>query len=195
LLALFGRNGLLASLAELLNRLLVETQILLAADKDLGNVGAEVVYLRAPLLADVVEGIGRVDGKANQDDVGVGVRKGTETIIVFLASGIPKRELNVLSINLDIGNIVLKDGRNIDLREGTLGENNQQAGLSAGTVTDDDQLPAKLGSHCCGCELKVSGCVLVICFAVKDSQVMKQLANAGCRNVKDNGQREPKKKK
>ena len=39
----------MASLAELLNRLLVETQILLAADKDLGNVGAEVVYLRAPL--------------------------------------------------------------------------------------------------------------------------------------------------
>lgn len=70
---------------------------------------------RTNLLADVVEGIRRVDGKANQDDVGVGVRKGTETIIVFLASRIPKRELNVLPINLDIGNIVLEDGRNIDL--------------------------------------------------------------------------------
>jgi len=186
-LTLFRRNGLLAGLAELLNRLLVETQILLATDKDLGNVGAEVVYLRAPLFANVVEGIGRVDGKADQDDVGVGVRKGTETIIVFLASRIPERELNVLSINLDIGNIVLEDGGDVDLREGTLGENNQQAGLSAGTVTNDDQLPAKLGSHCCECELKVLGGVLVVCFVVKDSQAMKQLANAGCRNLKDNG--------
>jgi hypothetical protein len=25
----------------------------------------------------------------------------------------------------------------------------QQAGLAAGTVTDDDQLPAELGGHCC----------------------------------------------
>lgn len=37
-------HGLLAGLAEFLNGLLVETQILLAADQDLGDVGAEVMY-------------------------------------------------------------------------------------------------------------------------------------------------------
>lgn len=34
----------MTGLAELLDGLLVEAQVLLAADKDLGNIGAEVVY-------------------------------------------------------------------------------------------------------------------------------------------------------
>ena len=46
---LFGRYGLLAGLAELLDGLLVEPQVLLAANEDLGDVGAEVMYFRAPL--------------------------------------------------------------------------------------------------------------------------------------------------
>jgi hypothetical protein len=48
--------------------------------------------------------------------VGVGVREGSQTIIVFLSGCIPQCQLNVLSINLDICYIVLKDSRNIDLR-------------------------------------------------------------------------------
>jgi hypothetical protein len=33
-----------------------------------------VVYLGEPLLADVLEGGGRGDGKAHEEDVGLGVR-------------------------------------------------------------------------------------------------------------------------
>ena len=46
---LLGGHGLLAGLAELLDGLLVEPQVLLAANQDLGDVGAEVMYFRAPL--------------------------------------------------------------------------------------------------------------------------------------------------
>ena len=39
------------------------------------------------------------------------------------------------------------------------GNSHQQAGLAAGTVTDDDQLPAELGGHgCCGRKVVVVGC-------------------------------------
>lgn len=69
------------------------------------------------LLLDVVEGIGRVDRKADQDDVGVRVGEGTETVIVFLASSIPQGEFNVLVVNLDIGDVVLEDCGDVDLTE------------------------------------------------------------------------------
>jgi hypothetical protein len=46
---LLGGHGLLAGLAQLLDGLLVEPQVLLAANQDLGDVGAEVMYFRAPL--------------------------------------------------------------------------------------------------------------------------------------------------
>lgn len=70
---------------------------------------------QAYLLLNVVEGVGGVDGEADQDDVGVGVRKGTETVVIFLASRIPKGQLDVLAINLDIGDVVLENGGNVDL--------------------------------------------------------------------------------
>ena len=47
--------------------------------------------------------------------MGVGVRKGTKAVVVFLASRIPESQLDVLAIDLDIGDVVLKDGGNIDL--------------------------------------------------------------------------------
>lgn len=101
---LLGADGLLACLAELLNGLVVVTQILLAADQDDGKSLAEMEDLRNPLqkastsvhdsqvalalvrdnlgwgrgegpylLLNVVQGVGRVDSKADQDNVGVGV--------------------------------------------------------------------------------------------------------------------------
>ena len=37
------------------------------------------------------------------------------SLVIFLTGGIPKGQLDPLSIHIDIGNIVLKDGRNVDL--------------------------------------------------------------------------------
>ena len=47
--------------------------------------------------------------------MGVRVGQGTKTVVILLASGIPKGELDVLAIDLDIGNIVLEDSGDIDL--------------------------------------------------------------------------------
>lgn len=47
--------------------------------------------------------------------MGVGVRKGSETVVVLLASRIPQGQLDVLAINLDIGDIVLENGGDVDL--------------------------------------------------------------------------------
>ena len=45
----------------------------------------------------------------------VGIAEGAETIVVFLACRIPKRQLHVFSIDLDIGDVVFKDGGHVDL--------------------------------------------------------------------------------
>lgn len=45
----------------------------------------------------------------------VGVRERSETVVIFLSCGIPECQLDVFSINLYIGNVVLKDSWNVDL--------------------------------------------------------------------------------
>lgn len=69
------------------------------------------------LLLDVVERVGRVDGEANEDNMRVGVGEGAQTVVIFLASSIPKGQFDVLAIDLYVGNIVLKDGGHVDLDE------------------------------------------------------------------------------
>lgn len=105
--------------------------------------------LRDPLLKNVVQRVRRVDSEANQDDVRVGVGEGSETVIIFLSSRIPQGQLDVLVVDLDIGDVVLEDGRDVDLRESALGEDNQQTGFTAGTVADDDELSADLSHGVC----------------------------------------------
>jgi hypothetical protein len=61
----------------------------------------------------------------------------------------------MLSINLDIGNVVLEDSWDIDLWECALGEDDQEAGLSASAISYDNEFSSNL-SHllcivrCCG---------------------------------------------
>jgi hypothetical protein len=128
---LLGGYWLLGSLVQLLDRLLVEAQILLAADEDDGQILAEMQNLGDPLycvsealhaakhvsylLLYVVERVGRVDGEANQDNVRVGVGERAETVVIFLASGIPEGELHVFAIHLDVGDVVFENGGHIDL--------------------------------------------------------------------------------
>lgn len=71
---------------------------------------------KAYLLLDVVQRIGRVNSKADQDDVGVRIGQRTQTVIIFLTSRIPQGQLDMFAINLDIGDIVLENGGDIDLR-------------------------------------------------------------------------------
>ena len=56
--------------------------------------------------------------EANQENVGLRVRQWAKTIVVLLTSSIPEGQLNMLSVDLYIGDVVLEHGGNIDLRGG-----------------------------------------------------------------------------
>jgi hypothetical protein len=144
-LALLLADGGLRGLGELLNHLSVVAEIDLASNENDGETLAEVKDFGNPLLLDVVKRVRGIDGEANQDDVGVGVRERAKTVVVFLTSSIPKSELDALAIHFDIGDIVLEDGGDVCLRESSLGEDNQKTSLTTGTITHDDQLAANLG--------------------------------------------------
>jgi hypothetical protein len=73
--------------------------------------------LRVYLLLDVVQRIGRVNCEADEDNVGIGVGEGAETIVILLACRIPEGEFDMLAINLYIGDVVFKDGWDVDLWE------------------------------------------------------------------------------
>ena len=49
--------------------------------------------------------------------MGVGVAERPETIVVFLAGGIPQGEFDMLSVYFNIGNVVLEDGWYVNLDE------------------------------------------------------------------------------
>jgi len=71
--------------------------------------------LRTHLFLNVVQGIRTVDGETDENDVRVGIWQGSETVIVFLACGIPQGEFDVLAVYLDVGDIVLEYGGYVDL--------------------------------------------------------------------------------
>lgn len=52
--------------------------------------------------------------------MGIGVRQRAETIVILLASRIPKGQLDVLSINLNVGDVVLENSGDVDLNESKL---------------------------------------------------------------------------
>lgn len=47
--------------------------------------GAPPTYL----IHDIVQRVGAVDGEAHKDEIGFGVRQRTETVVLFLAGGVP----------------------------------------------------------------------------------------------------------
>jgi hypothetical protein len=47
--------------------------------------------------------------------VRVGVGERAEAVVIFLASSIPEGELYVLAIDLNVGDVVLEDGWDVDL--------------------------------------------------------------------------------
>jgi hypothetical protein len=47
--------------------------------------------------------------------VRVRVRERAQPVVVLLAGRVPERQLDVLAVDLDVGNVVLKDGGDVDL--------------------------------------------------------------------------------
>lgn len=71
----------------------------------------ECVYL----LLDVVERVWRVDGEADEDDVRIRVGERSQSVVILLTGSIPKSQLYMLSVDLDVRDIVLEDRWHVDL--------------------------------------------------------------------------------
>lgn len=82
--ALVVRDGGGPLLSELLDGGLIVPQINLGANEDHGSARGVVGDLWVPLVLDIVKGGLAQDGKAHQEDIGLRVGEGTETIIIFL---------------------------------------------------------------------------------------------------------------
>lgn len=67
-------------------------------------------------MLDIVERVGAVDGEAYQDDVGFRVCKGPQSLVVLLAGGIPKSQLNRLAVYSTVGDVVFEDGGDLRSR-------------------------------------------------------------------------------
>lgn len=66
-------------------------------------------------MLDVIEGVGRIDAEANEDNVSLGVGEGTEAFVVFLAGGIPEGELYGLAVYSAVGDVVFENSWDVAL--------------------------------------------------------------------------------
>ncbi|KAJ8112642.1 hypothetical protein OPT61_g5031 [Boeremia exigua] len=114
----------------------VVAKILLQPNQDDGDALAPLTCLLSPLVLDILKRVGRVDGKANEDDM-------------CFAS-----QLDRLAVYSAVCDIVFKDGGDVALcrrsawawtaRAGThggevaKGEDAEKTSLAAGSVADDD---------------------------------------------------------
>lgn len=64
----------------------------------------------------------KVDGKHDEYNVRFWIAQRAEPIVLFLASGVPQRELDMLALKEDHGHIVLEDGGYVRLRASNGGE-------------------------------------------------------------------------
>lgn len=113
--ALFCRREPQTLLPHLLLGQRIVSEILLESDEDNGHRGTAFARLFRPLVLDVIEGVGRVDAEADEDDVRFGVGEGAQALVVFLAGGIPEGELHGFAVYSTVGDVVFEDGWNVAL--------------------------------------------------------------------------------
>ena len=135
--SLLVRDGSLALGTELLDGLGVLAQIELGTSEDDGGVGAVVRDLREPLGTDVLEGRRVDDGVGDEEDIGLGVRQGAETIVVLLTSSIPKTQVDGLTVDHDVGTVVVENGGDVLTGERVRGVRDEQASLTDSSVSNN----------------------------------------------------------
>ena len=109
-------------------------QVRFEAEEDDGRGWAEMEHFGVPLnlcqsmrpsiesgqtnlVHDVLERVGAIDCEADKEQVGFGIREGAQSVILFLAGGIPEREFDDLArrLVLAVGDVVFEDGGHIFL--------------------------------------------------------------------------------
>lgn len=64
----------------------------------------------ANLGSDVVKGGRADDGEADEEDVGLGVREGSEPVVIFLSCRIPQTQANGLPVDHHTSRVVVEPG-------------------------------------------------------------------------------------
>lgn len=59
-----------------------------------------------------------VDGKHDEEDVALRIAQGSQPVVFFLSSRVPQGEFDHFALVLDVGDIVLENGRYICLSPG-----------------------------------------------------------------------------
>lgn len=118
----------------------VVSQIALGTDQDERNTRGVVLDLWPPFGLDVVERVRGDNGEANQKDIGLGVRQRAQAVIILLTGSIPEAEIDWLTIDHDVGRVVIEHGGDILAGESVGRVRNEQTSLTDGTITNDDTL-------------------------------------------------------
>jgi len=97
------RDWFHALLSQALQGSRVLSQVELRTNEDNWDGRSMVVNLGEPLCANVVKRRRRNDGEADQEDISLGVRERTQSIIILLSCGIPQTQADRLAINHHTG--------------------------------------------------------------------------------------------
>lgn len=86
---LYWRHSLLRQLVLYLS---IFPKIYLSTDDQAGHSRAVMVDLGKPLLAYILERSRGCDGEADEEDISLGIREGSETVVIFLSGSIKETE-------------------------------------------------------------------------------------------------------
>jgi hypothetical protein len=114
--ALLGCREAERLLAHFFLRKGIFAQVLLQPNEDNRDALTALTRLFGPLVLYVFERVGRVDGEADEEHVRLAVCERAQALVVFLAGGIPKRELHGLAVDSAVGYVVFEDSRDVALR-------------------------------------------------------------------------------
>jgi len=106
--ALAVRNRRHTPLTELLNGNRIFTQIQFGANQDQRRRRGMMRDFRPPFGPDVLETRRTYEREADEEDVGLGVRQGPESVIILLTGRIPKSKRNRFPVHHHIGRVIVK---------------------------------------------------------------------------------------
>ena len=71
-----------------------------------------------PLVPDIGVGGGAADGKADDENVGLGIGEGAQAVVLLLAGCVPQVEADSAAIDTHLSTVVVKHCGNVLFREG-----------------------------------------------------------------------------
>jgi len=119
--SLFGGDGRKLLLGEAVEGFLVLSHIEFGSDQNHGCVGAMVLNFGHPFRANVFERSGRDDRETDEEDVGLRIGEGSESIVIFLSSSIPETKIDRFVIDHDVRRVVVEHRGDVFARESVRG--------------------------------------------------------------------------